>query len=424
MGRGTMGRMAAWVLAMVVGLPVLAYAGLVAINWNDEPPSAEAERLLALLRDRPPLADSANGYIHARDLAAVPGGDPEYREARSPQVGELASACSEAPACEEALDAQPGVAAEWLESEQWLIERYRRMLATPGWREPLLEDAHAPLTPYQHVMEGQKLHLVDMERHALAGDAAAVRDLLERDLVFWRRVLASSDLLITKTIATVAVGRNLAFGNLALRKLAPESVDSAVPPSWRVPLTVAERSYARPLGGEWHWVAGTLRQAYVPGVPGAGTEGDAADRLMRPLFQQQATLNLVASRMVRVGELSELPYEELDAALARQVEAPGPSLRFPLYNPAGTLVGSAVSDVAYAGYVTRTSDLEGRRRATLLAATLRSARIGAEGAESAVQESSLRNPYNDAPFQWDPANGAVVFNGLEEGERGRHAVLL
>lgn len=424
MGRGTMGRMAAWVLALVFGLPVLAYAGLVAINWNDEAPSADAERLLALQRDRPPLADSANGFIHARDLAVGPGGDPEYRKSRSPQVGELASACSEAPPCEEALDAQPAVAAEWLESEQWLIERYRRMLAAQGWREPLLEDAYAPLTPYQHVMEGQKLHLVDMERHARAGDAAAVRDLLERDLVFWRQVLASSDLLVTKMIATVAVGRNLAFGNLALRKLAPELVDAAVPPSWHVPLTVAERSFARPMSGEWHGVAGTLRQAYVPGVPGAGTEGDAADRLMRPLFQQQATLNLVASRMVRVGEWSELPYEELDAALARQVEAPGPSLRFPLYNPAGTLVGSAVSDVAYAGYVTRTSDLEGRRRATLLAATLRSAGIGAERAESAVQESSLRNPYNDAPFEWDPASGAVVFNGLEEGERGRHAVLL
>src|SRR5690606_18729266 len=112
------------------------------------------------------------------------------------------------------------------------------MLATTGWREEVPEDPAASLPAYQPALDAQKLHLLDARGHALAGDAEAVRDLLERDLVFWRQVLASSDMLITKMIAVAAAGRNFEFGSLAMRSLPPDRVDAAVPPSWRQPLTV------------------------------------------------------------------------------------------------------------------------------------------------------------------------------------------
>ena len=51
-------------LAALVAVPVVALLLLLAINSRDEAPSADAARLAAMLRERPALADAANGYVH------------------------------------------------------------------------------------------------------------------------------------------------------------------------------------------------------------------------------------------------------------------------------------------------------------------------------------------------------------------------
>lgn len=451
--RGVMQTLA-WAAGALVAIAVLAYAVLLVINRNDESPSADAERLTAMMRDRPVLADTANGYIHVLGLAAAPDTDPvalgsvrnnhieaftpatsggyfpalpgedtDYKAARSPAVVALADACSEAAACAEALHAHPGSVAQWLAGEQWLLDRYRRMLATEGWREPVPTNVGAPLAGYQHVMETQKLHLLSVRQHAIAGDAGAVRDLLERDLVFWRQVLASSDLLVSKMIAAAGVRRNFALGNLALRELPADLVDVAVPPSWRQPVTVAERSLARALGGEWHATGGALRMAMSPAALTADSGLQLGERLLRPLFQPQATLNAFAARMAGLGRLSELPYPEIGPALDGLAEArddASPSYR--LYNPVGAILDS-IAAPAYTHYVARLADLEGQRRATLLAATLRIGGTPREAAADALRDAPLRRPHDGAPFEWDAASGSIVFHGLEQGERGRHGVL-
>lgn len=33
------------------------------------------------------------------------------------------------------------------------------------------------------------------------------------------------------------------------------------------------------------------------------------------------------------------------------------------------------------------------------------------------------DPYSGKPFGWDESANAIVFTGLERGERGRHAIL-
>lgn len=418
MGRGTMGRMAAWVLAMVVGLPVLAYAGLVAINWNDEAPSAEAERLVAMYRDRPVVADADNGRVQMERL--VTDAEAGYKAARSPGISALIEACNEPTACATALDSNPDAAKEWLDSEGWLLERYRRGISKPGWREEIPEDGAAPWLAFQPILDAQKLHLLDAHRLALEGDAAAVRDLLQSDLVFWRRVLASSDLLATKTVAAGAIGRNFQFGTLALRMLPAGLAEAAVPASWREPLTLPERSLVRTMAGEWHFTAKVLRGA---STGASREEKELGDRLAGAMLQEQATLNRAAARVLRVGELSELPYDELGPALQGLAEEPPPP-SFRLYNPVGTMLDSTVTPGQYARYIVRISDLEGTRRAALLAATLRAQGVDAAQAGTAVAEAPLRSPYDGTAFEWDAASGAVVFNGLGEGERGRHAVLL
>ena len=126
--------------------------------------------------------------------------------------------------------------------------------------------------------------------------------------------------------------------------------------------------------------------------------------------------------MVRLGTLSELAYPELAPALERVARREGQAgLRLQPYNPAGAMLDSMAP--SYADYIAQASDLEGLRRATLLVANLRREGVGREGAAAAVRAASMRSPYDDAPFEWDAANGSVVFHGLAHGVRGRHAVL-
>src|SRR5690606_29186814 len=126
-----------------------------------------------------------------------------------------------------------------------------------------------------------------------------------------------------------------------------------------------------------------------------------------------------------LGSVSELPYAELGTALEQLTELTGPPPpRSHPHNPLGRLIGAVGSGVGYADYMARAADLERRRRAACLAATLRGEGVGNEDAATAVGAASLRNPYDDEPLEWDAAAGTVVFTGLEQGERRRHAVLL
>lgn len=388
----------AWAIAALVGCVALAWLALVVVNRSDEAPSADALRLEARVRDRAPLVDADNGYIHALGLAAAPdadvvavgcarasyienyvapmadggahawpGRDVDYRAARGADVTALVDACTKAQTCLDALQAHPDALAQWLNSEQWLLERYRRMLATGAWREAIPSDPAAPMVGLQHALDAQKLHLLDARRQALAGDAMAVRGLLERDLAFWRQVLASSDLLISKMAAAAAVTRNFEIGSLALRALPAADVNAAVPPSLRRPLSVDERSLARALAGEWHYMRAGMRLALEHEVEAAAPWWRLDHQLQRPLFQPQATLNLSAARMVHAGEVSELSHAELGRALEAMASPQEATPRLRAYNTVGELYDQVAAGASYAHYIERVADLEGVRRAALQA---------------------------------------------------------
>jgi hypothetical protein len=73
-------------------------------------------------------------------------------------------------------------------------------------------------------------------------------------------------------------------------------------------------------------------------------------------------------------------------------------------------------------YARRVGDLEGVRRAALLAVTLRAANVGSGEAGAALRASALRDPYRDKPFEWDGKEAAIIFRGLEIGERSVHRI--
>jgi hypothetical protein len=192
-------RAGAWAVGVLVALAAVAYLVFVVSNWNDEPPSADAERLTAISRGRPALADADNGYVHMLGLDAAPDVDPlalgserlayleapvrppsssglldlpgkvvDYRAARRADVAVLAAACTDATPCVHALAANAGALDHWLASEQWLLDRYRDMLATGTWREPIPEGTHAPMLATSNGVEIQKLYLLTARQAALS----------------------------------------------------------------------------------------------------------------------------------------------------------------------------------------------------------------------------------------------------------------
>lgn len=447
----TIARGAAWGLTGTAALVLLAYWIFIAINWTDQPPSPAARDLTRLVESRPRVVDADNGYTYllalgaprdadvaalgarrqtwlaqlpatASGLAAeMPGRDVEAKTGRSPDVTAIADACSQGGRqCVDLLAQHPEVADRWLVDERWRAERYEELLTRHGWREVIPANPLAPLPPYQHALNGQLLYLMETWRAARAGDALLVRDRLDRDTRFWRGVLASSDLLITKMIAAAALKRDFTMGTIVLGALEPASIGGSVPPSWRMPMSREERSMLRVLAGEWRWSTGVMGLA-AHGVNLDGSRTDAATRAASPGMQPQDTANQYAAIIVEYANSLDVDIAKMPSALSgasRQAAARSRPFRR-VYNLIGDILIS-IPPATYDSYAARVSDLEGARRAAMLVADLNAQGVEPGDVAQALEHASVRDPYTGAAFAFDPGTRSVVLTGLENSERGRY----
>lgn len=447
----------AWTAGGLVALCVVLYLVILAINWRDREPSATALRFEQLYENRPAVPDDRNAYVYVMgfeaDVAQNPlemgqkriawmrqamqerrwqrskdplRDAPELRAGRDPITKQLIDACSPGnAACRAAFDDGGPVLDAWMKSEKWLLDRYRTLLAYPGWYESVPYDPQAPLLSFSHVIDGQRLLLLNAHASARKGDHAIVKALLQQDVRFWRMLLESSDILITKMIATGALNRHFELGNVVLSGFARDPA-SAIPDEWHVELTDAERSMRRTLVGEWVFssqlVGSDFNLWYRGWVPDYEESfGEKVERsLTAPLYKRQDFINGMAEKHARKAELLSAPIRGYEAALKKAADVAESNSMFSLYNPVGRLLLAMDWDVG--SYAARVSDIEGVRRAALLAVTLRAQGVNAAGVPAALPKAALRNPYDGRPFEWDAERGAIVFQGLERSERGRHFI--
>ena len=440
----------------VVGIATLLYLIALVINWRDQPPSAATIKLHQVIENRPAVADDDNGYAYLLGFSAPHDVDPQdvgvrrmallqqdrhdlvaaednsvpaslgLREARSPDVQALIDACKPADSnCDTALEQGRSALSEWLSSEAVLLDRYRALLRRKDWLELIPDDPQAPLPRYADVLDGQRLHFASLWQLSEAGDVSAVREGLERDVAFWRRVLQSSDLLLTKMVATAALKHHFAFGNLVLRRLRFDEAMQAVPPGWMKPLSDDERSMSRPMAGELLFAESLLRDLHTPSYRHA--EESLVSRLSNtlsvPMYQPQDTINRLANENLAVAEAFAVPLDRYPAVIeqmrTRAIDAPTFPTR--IYNMMGAMLADLTSLPHYEQWCVRVGDIEGMRRAALLAAELRSRSVPPAQVAEELRISKLRNPYDDAPFGWSEKERAIVFVGLQEESLGTHA---
>lgn len=449
-----------WIVAGTVGLGVALYLILVAINWRDQAPSAAAVQLAEAYRNRPELADDDNAFIYTMGFGVAPASDPyemglkrlawlrdsnssgrvndtrdplgkqpDYKAMRPAAVQNFVAACHPGnPDCAAAFRAGDSVFEPWQASESWLLPRYMALIRHRGWRQSVPFDVSAPLPPYGLVMDGQRLLLLDTKILAERGDYANARNLLEKDLHFWRKVLESSDILISKMLATVAITRDFELGNLVLREIPPDKVMNAVPAGWDTPLSDADRSMRRCLVGEWVFMSASLRNIDIgsEALRDDSVVSRAMTRLVMPLYRRQDSINKNAAYLLEMIQLSSAPLDQYEdavnrtAALAQQTRSAAFPPHSP-YNPFGQFL-IAIGTTDFGTYARRVADLEGVRRAALLAVTLRAANVKASEVSAALSANALHEPYHNRPFEWDEKEGAIVFRGLEIADRSVHRI--
>ncbi len=295
------------------------------------------------------------------------------------------------------------------------LQRYRVLLAHGRWFESVPFLGEGPLPPFAEAFEAQRLQMLELRRAATAGDAARVRDTLHADLAFWREMLTSSDMLISKMIACSAIRYHFFYGNLILRRMPSAKQAAAIPPLWRHALSAGELSMLRAMAGEFEYFRG--RVAWLRDTD-SGYEDfdeeydeDLVDEWLGKIGHRvrpwQRELNRVADAYLGLAEEFAVPVDQYSLAETRYTQ------RF-----ADSEVSNNVTT-----YAMRVGSVEGMRRAALFIAELRSRAVADAAMSAEVAAGSLKNPFTLMPFEWDAEQRVLIYEGVEKHKFRRNAYL-
>jgi hypothetical protein len=311
--------------------------------------------------------------------------------------------------------------------ESLALQRYRTLLGLHAWRDAVPYHVNAPLPAYSPVTHAQRLYLLSMMQLAQRRDADAVREGLNADFAYWRAAQLQADLLIGKMIALAGLRNHFFYSNLVLRQLPADQAARAMPPDWAREFSADERSMYLVMAGEWMYSQSVLSSA-AESVELIGSDAEefpatTIDKwlsyLTVPMFQVQDTLNGVADNHLRCAQQFAVPMNQYAAAkLAIENHLRDHPHPISVYNPVGDYFLQMSESVTCVNYAYRVANPEGMRRAALLVAQLRARGIPRDAVGSEVARAELREPYTDAPFEWDAKTASVVFN-LPEHHNGR-----
>lgn len=446
------GKFVAYTAAGLFGLLVLFYLLLLFINRNDQPPSdlavAYAERsqlradsysptgngsTLLLGFGAPPDVDpwelgrARLTWIETTESFNSTDGDPgwppyELKISRTDEIQEFAEACRKRDETNCNFVSQREIAARWIDSESWLIDRYRRLIELP-FSEPQAKMAALLFPPLLRVYEGQRLFIIQSWLNAIADDdydtALATAN---RELAFWRTTLATAETLDTKWLATGAINAHFRLTQQALRELEVRGIVVDAPSGWTVPLSNEERSLQRVLERDWRdWVHFLSDDAVALSNGSQNLPDRALAVVFAPLLRPQDLKNRYAEWMEKYSKAFAVALPQLPQSLDEiQAEKANASFRPGLYNPIGDVLLEMVRARDYVNHAARIADLEGVRRIALLAARGRVEGVEPIDIPRYLRNADLKNPYTNETFELDAEEGTIIFRGLERASGRRY----
>lgn len=409
------------ILGALLGLAIIAYVILLLINWNDRPPSETAQAFSDAINNLPEVADEDNAYVLIKEISDSHLQQYPTGSEFAASVAEDCQNSAQIAGCLDAVAVQNYGAKLWLQEQQWILDKYIEIITRSNYLEPIPEDPlNSPLLSFGDVSYGHRLLMVSAMLSAADGDKAHVIALLEADLHFWRLLLASSDLLYTKSIAAAFVRNHFIEGNRVLLELHRKNRLHTLPLNWLKEINSEEQSMRRTLIGEWQFITNSLRspmsnQFYVHD-PTARRLAKVSDwlnwQLLTPLLQPQDTSNNFAAMFKTTIELLDVPLDEFSAALKQSETL---NFQYPagirrLYNPAASIHIPLIN--VSGDFFARSTDLEGIRRAAVVTNQLREQQVPMDQIADSLATSPYNNPYNDESFEWDTESGEIIFRGL------------
>ncbi len=364
--------------------------------------------------------------MYAADYPAPESEDSRYAYQSVP--GFTSSCLPSNTECMAQIFADPEESRKALANNRWILERYASMIIHPEFSENSKLSIDMVFPPYTDVLAAQRMYLTDQLLSWQDVAPEETRAALEKDLAFWRKVQKDSFTLLTKMIAGAAIKQHFFISNELYRLVPNEHIGELIPPSLATPLGADELSLHRAFVGEWIFSKNFYEELWNETY--RDDSGDAlywlASRLGINLYHPKDTLNQRVYHLSIYLQHYNRTLQQYPEALAEDVpldQFTHRGLFYNPYNPIGRVL-TAIVMPATKGYFVRVSDLEGARRAVLLAAILRENAVTPANAEDAINGSPITNPYTEAPLQWDSELEAVVFQGLEKGDRGRYVYRL
>ncbi|SEA68674.1 hypothetical protein [Alkalimonas amylolytica] len=290
-----------WLTLGTLLLVVSFYVLLLAINWQDEAPSANAHLLQSTFQMNAPVADNINGYsyfLRHNTQALLPVSD---------KLRALFAACDRKDCYVELSAASPDVYT-LIEEHQALLGFYQHLLQFRYWQEPPLRH-HSQIPSYQSLASAHRLYLLHIWLQLQADDATAARQLLQQDLQFWRLVIRHNNHLLGISISRAALQRHFFFSQMLLAQLEPEQQVALAPSAWHEPFSVDELSLRNAIAGEWFLRSSLVKEAMASPFNHWGDNWyeQLRMRFVMPLLLPQATANDYATQLLACLGESQLP---------------------------------------------------------------------------------------------------------------------
>ena len=338
-----------WILLTVFALPLSLYLALFIVNISDVPPSELSKHNLNVIANNDHLLTQNpkdNAYVFALGFDVPKEKSPadeglnlfkKIKELQDLNLEEQAKttkmASFERPqlplanclnrsdfilACAEKLKQQDKIEA-LLTENQWLIQRYQKLLNISEWRDSTHHTLYIKTLPLQSIRQAQKLYLIDIYTNSENSAPDSIIRAVEKDMQFWKMLSMGSHTLVSKMVSTHAISTNMQLGEMIFNQLANKQELAALPPSWNVPMSEQILSLENAKLGEWHYFTKTIDSANsVRGI---------TDYLLQPLLQPTDTKN-------RYAEMLSGSKPNTDCHPSLSIN----SIKNYLYNPIGKFI--------------------------------------------------------------------------------------